>query len=251
MHNSRLFRCVASWWRGPEKKAPRRSPRRLRFEIEPLEHRRLLAVLSVAQENQLAGAPTSQWYIDGAGSSNIEGFATQMSVNRGQTVEFKVNTNATAYRLDIYRMGYYGGLGAREVATVHPLSSLPQNQPSPLVAKSYAHDSGSAGLVDAGNWSVSATWNVPQDATSGIYFAKLEREDGIAGSNYIVFVVRDDASHSDLLFKTSDETWQAYNNWGNSSLYGPNAVASGRSFAVSYNRPLLGRDGTLDVLGQE
>ena len=175
-----------------------------------------------------------------------------MSVDHGQTIQFKVSTDASAYRLDIYRMGYYGGMGAREVASItNPSISISQNQPDPIVDTSYAHDKGSAGLVDCGNWGVTASWAVPQDATSGIYFAKLVREDGIAGTNYIVFVVRNDEGNSNLLFKTSDETWEAYNNWGNSSLYGPNAVAQGRSFAVSYNRPLLGRDGTLDVFGAE
>ena len=29
----------------------------------------------------------------------------------------------------------------------------------------------------------------------------------------IPFVVRNDASHSDILFQTSDETWQAYNTY--------------------------------------
>ena len=59
----------------------------------------------------------------------IQGFATDISVNRGQTVNFKIDTNATNYRLDIYRMGYYGGMGARKVATVNPSATLPQNQP--------------------------------------------------------------------------------------------------------------------------
>ena len=99
---------------------------------------------------------------------------------------------------------------------------------------------------------MTASWDVPPDATSGIYFAKLEREDGGSGTNYIVFVVRDDEGNSDLLFKTSDETWQAYNNWGNSSLYGPDAGAMGRSFKVSYNRPLVQAfGGELDVFDQE
>jgi hypothetical protein len=251
MRNSHFLRQLATWWHGTDHKPVRRVRRPLGLNLEPLEDRRLLAVLTIAQENQLPGAPVSQWFIDGAGDSNIEGFATRMSVDRGQTVDFKINTDASQYRIDIYRMGYYGGDGAREVATIHPNAALANNQPDPIVDASYAHDSGSAGLVDAGNWSVSASWGVPTDATSGIYFAKLEREDGVAGSNYIVFVVRNDSGNSDLLFKTSDETWEAYNDWGNSSLYGPNAVAAGRSFAVSYNRPLTGRDGTLDVFGQE
>ena len=46
------------------------------------------------------------------------------------------------------------------------------------------------------------------------------------GDSHIVFVVRDDASTSDLLFQTSDTTWQAYNTYGGTSTYhGPNGPA--------------------------
>ena len=53
---------------------------------------------------------------------------------------------------------------------------------------------------------------------SGIYFAKVVRTD-TGGASHIVFVVRDDASTSDMLFQTSDTTWQAYNDYGGNSLY--------------------------------
>ena len=69
---------------------------------------------------------------------------------RAQTVSFKVDTAATAYRLDIYRMGYYGGQGARKIATVRPSAGLPQNQPDCLTTAA-------TGLVDCGNWAVSAS----------------------------------------------------------------------------------------------
>ena len=36
-----------------------------------------------------------------------------MSVNKGQTIRFKVKTTATNYHIDIYRLGYYQGNGAR------------------------------------------------------------------------------------------------------------------------------------------
>ncbi len=68
---------------------------------------------AIACENTKPGSPPSEWDISGAGSSNIQGFATNMSVDRGQTVDFKVDTNSSDYRLDIYRMGYYDGDGAR------------------------------------------------------------------------------------------------------------------------------------------
>ena len=66
------------------------------------------------------------------------------------------------------------------------------------------------GLVDCGNWSVSATWTVPANAVSGIYIARLVRDD-TQGASHVPFVVRDDSGHSNLLFQTSDTTWQAYN----------------------------------------
>ena len=66
---------------------------------------------------------------------------------------------------------------------------------------------------------MSASWTVPGDAVSGIYFAHLVREDGPSGESHIFFVVRDDDGRSDLLFQTSDTTWQAYNAYGGNSLY--------------------------------
>src|SRR5690242_8672817 len=63
-------------------------------------------------ENQQPGNLPSEWDIQGAGDSTIQGFATAISVNRGQVVSFKIDTDAVAYQLDIYRMGYYDGMGA-------------------------------------------------------------------------------------------------------------------------------------------
>src|SRR5438045_4908846 len=44
---------------------------------------------------------------------------------------------------------------------------------------------------------------------------------------------------SDLLFQTSDTTWQAYNQYGGNSLYV--GAPAGRAYKVSYNRPLTVR----------
>jgi hypothetical protein len=186
---------------------------------------------AVVAENCLTGNPASEWDVSGAGDSTIQGFATQISVNRGTTVSFKVSTTASAYRFDIYRMGYYGGAGARKVATVNPSVSLPQSQPSCL-------SNSTTGLVDCGNWAVSGSWAVPATAVSGIYFAKLVRTDN-GGASHIFFIVRDDASTSDLLFQTSDTTWQAYNTYGGNSLY--TGSPAGRAYKVSYNRPFVTR----------
>ena len=190
------------------------------------------AVLNpVACENLLTGAPASEWDVQGSGDSSIQGFATAISVNRGETVRFKIKTPATAYRLDIYRMGYYEGMGARKVATVAPSATLPQMQPACLTVAA-------TGLIDCGNWAESASWAVPSDATSGIYFARLVRTD-TGGASHVMFVVRDDDGRAALLFQTSDTTWQAYNSYGGNSLY--TGAPAGRAYKVSYNRPFNNR----------
>ncbi len=197
---------------------------------------------AVVCENQLTGSPASEWDVDGAGDPSIQGFATDISVNRGQTIAFKIDTPATDYVLDIYRMGFYGGLGARKITTVTPSATLPQTQPSCLA-------DAVTGLNDCGNWDVSASWLVPADATSGIYFAKVVRTD-TGGASHIVFIVRDDTSHSDVLFQTSDTTWQAYNQYGGNSLYvGGPGTGPGRAYKVSYNRPFTTRGTSTRRLG--
>ena len=188
---------------------------------------------AIEAENCLAGNPPSEWDVSGAGDSSIQGFATDISVNQGQVIQFKVKTTASSYRLDIYRLGYYGGNGARKVATVSPSASLPQSQPACLT--------NATGLVDCGNWAVSASWTVPATATSGIYIARLVRGD-TGGASHVVFIVRKDGGSSALLFQTSDTTWQAYNQYGGNSLYtGTGPGGGGRAYKVSYNRPFTTR----------
>lgn len=94
------------------------------------------------------------------------------------------------------------------------------------------------GLVDCGNWAVSASWAVPSDAVSGVYIAHLVNPVN-QDESQITFVVRNDASHSDLIFQTSDSTWQAYNTYGGSDFY--TGIPDGRAYKISYNRPFSTR----------
>jgi hypothetical protein len=199
----------------------------------------------IEAENCKPGNPASEWDVSNVGDLSIQGFSTDMSVNRGDTVSFKISTDAAVYQLDIYRMGYYGGMGARKVATITPSAALPQIQPNCLIDPTTL-------LTDCGNWAVSASWAVPLNTTSGIYFARVVRND-TSGASHIIFVVRDDGSTSDLLFQTSDTTWQAYNTYGGSSLYGITNISEAssqlnRSYKVSYNRPVLSRLKSEDYL---
>lgn len=186
----------------------------------------------VTCENSKPGTDPSVWDIQGAGDDSIQGFSTDISVNVGKTIGFKVDTDASSYAIDIYRLGWYGGDGARKIASVTPSAALPQRQPQCI-------NDLTTQLYDCGNWGLSASWAVPSTATSGVYIAKLTRSNG--DSSHITFVVRDDASQSDLVFQTSDPTWQAYNGYGGSDFY--KGGANGRAYKLSYNRPVTTRAG--------
>lgn len=186
---------------------------------------------AIVCENQLLGTPDSEWDVRGAGDPSIQGFATKTSVNAGARVDFKINTTAKAYSIKIYRLGWYQvNHGAREVATISPSVVRPQTTPCFTSAKTEVYD--------CGGWEVSASWDVPAAAVSGVYIARLIRTDD-GGDSHIPFVVRNDGNTSDIVMQTSDSTWQAYNNYGGSEFY--HGKVNDRAYEISYNRPYATR----------
>lgn len=211
-------------------------------------------------ENQQPG--TSDWRITGTPSDDtanqIKGYASATSVNVGGTITLFVTVNpGEPYSMDVYRMGYYQGLGGRLMQHVGPLAGV--SQPGCPV-------NAATGMV-ACNWAPSYQLQVPTSWVSGIYLVKLTNVDGF--QNYITFTVRDDASTSALLLQQSVTTYEAYNNYPNDvptggsvpatgkSLYDYNSsstqTASGtsRALQVSFDRPYSNDDGAGDFLDWE
>jgi hypothetical protein len=187
---------------------------------------------AIVTENALAGNPYSDWGVTSSAdfrNVNINGYATQISVNKGSTVHFKIDGQAgVPFTIQIYRLGYYNGNGARLKADLGSFMGIKQ--------PAGASDA-TTGLLDCSNWAENASWAVPSSAVSGIYIAKLE---SAAGRNHIVFIVRDDAGSSKVLFQTCDATWQAYNGYGGNYLYnGTTSFPNGHAVKVSYNRPFF------------
>ncbi|MGA4726290.1 N,N-dimethylformamidase beta subunit family domain-containing protein [Micromonospora taraxaci] len=203
------------------------------------------AETAVEAENRLAGTAKATWDITGAGDASIQGFATSMSVARGGTLSLKVHSPSSAWTGRVYRLGYYGGLGARDLGGV---SGAQTTQPSGTT-------DGVTGMVSCANWSVNGSWNVPSDAPAGVYVIKVARTDNSAASHIGPFVVTDPARKASIAVKLSDSTWQAYNHAGadpalpftGKNLYGDGTAASfafnqsTRCRAVSYERPFVTR----------
>src|SRR3954468_13318906 len=118
---------------------------------------------AIVCENNLPGNPESEWDVSGSGDPTLQGFTTDISVNKGGTIHFKVSTTAASFTIDIYRLGYYGGMGARKVATINNVTGG-RSQPACLTNAATL-------LVDCGNWSEVSNWPVPSSAVSGVYIA--------------------------------------------------------------------------------
>ena len=69
----------------------------------------------VVVENRRPG--TDAWRLsDPASHREIEGYGDATSVDRGQEIRFFVNTGSKTYTLEVFRMGWYQGLGGRRVS---------------------------------------------------------------------------------------------------------------------------------------
>lgn len=196
----------------------------------------------IVSENALPGSSSEGWMISGAGDTTNLGFARQFSVNIGETVDF--SCHGTGPAIDIYRIGAYGGMGWRKVATI---ANAATQQPDPDVVPD------SNGGVTCTNWSTTASWTVPTDAISGL-FVGVYRNTSQTNASYIPFSVRDDAKAVDVIVKFSETTWAlAYNYYGtpSSPLTGKSVYGSGgplgdsgtRSHVGSYHRPIVTREG--------
>ncbi len=175
---------------------------------------------------------TTNWQLTNpASKKEIEGYASSTSVNRGEEIQFFVNTKEPAYKIEIFRMGWYGGAGGRQMAAAITRKGV--KQPAPTIDQV-------TGLIEC-DWNQPYVLKIPdepQDATewaSGFYLAKLTTSK-TGKQSYIIFVVRDDSRVSDILFQSSVTTYQAYNNWGAMSLYRWNSRGR-QAYKVSFNRP--------------
>lgn len=203
----------------------------------------------IAYENAKPG--TDAWkLVNPAIAHEIEGYASLNSVNKGKAIDFHINTTAPSYNIDIYRMGYYAGAGARLMKSIEKLPRQPQLTPC-LNEK---------GVIEC-NWLVSISLDIPAGETdpvamnywaSGIYLAKLTTNSKPVKDSYIIFVVRDDDRPATYISQLPVTTYQAYNFWGGKSLYTgcethPQGwkCADGQlpAVAVSFNRP-YGRGAT-------
>ena len=196
------------------------------------------AANTIVTENQQPGSDAWQLgaLVSDDANGQIKGYASATSVSQGQTITLYVTVNpAQTYTIDIFRLGWYQGLGGRLMRHVGPRTGTKQAACLP---------DQTTGLI-ACNWSASYTLSVPTTWTSGVYVGLLTNAAGY--TNYLIFVVKD-GRPAPLLYQQSVNTYQAYNNYPDDkatgkSLYafnsygGRTVAGDARAVKVSFDRP--------------
>ena len=177
-------------------------------------------------------------------NGQIKGYGSASSVTQGGSISLYVSVNpAQTYTVDVFRMGWYAGSGARKRLHAGPINGTTQAACAP---------DATTGMIDCG-WAAGYAWTVPSDWTSGVYLTVLTNAAGY--QNYVVFVVRDGRPAS-FLYQWGVNTAEAYNDYPNDKLtgkslyefnsYGANTIAgTRRAVKVSFDRPFTG-DGSGD-----
>ena len=198
---------------------------------------------AIQAENRLPGDPNWGDFTEPPTPAAISGYASQISVNHGQSLDLMVTTTAASVAIDVFRMGWYNGAGARLMQSLGSFPGVNQQQALPNAA---------TGMV-VESWSRTTTLNVPASWTSGVYLIRLKATNGYG--SFIFFVVRNDGGHEAVAFQTSTNTYQAYNPYGGTSLYNNNTDKSvfpyPHALKVSYDRPFQSGNGAGQFLWYE
>jgi hypothetical protein len=191
-------------------------------------------------ENAKAG--TGEWVIPASMNGPLAAYLTEVSATCGDTVDVKVSSG-NPVSVVAYRMGYYGGLGAREIWRQDDVPTVAQEAPTTAGTSA---DGKPLRMTSAATWT--KTLSIPVDNTwvPGTYLIKVS--DGTYAS-YAPLTVRDDTgTKHDLLIQQANATWEAYNSYGGVSFYTGVDTGSGR---LTFDRPYAEGQGSGQYLSLE
>jgi hypothetical protein len=188
------------------------------------------AALSVAAENRRPG--TLAWRLPTsprAGLGLVEGYVSDQEIAPGQVERFYVNAPGARWvRVELFRMGWYGGLGGRLVMRSGELSAV--RQPP-------CHHDAHTGLTEC-RWQPTWSLRLPRSLVSGVYVGKLVTS---AGAQKDTLLIVRAPQPGPMVAQISTATYEAYNDWGGDDLY-PAALPVGvtrtrQGVEASYDRP--------------
>lgn len=174
--------------------------------------------------------------IDEGRSLYIEGYPGEISYAPGDEAAFHISTTSPQYDIEIARIG-------KERVVVYEKKDIEGGLEYAIPEKASSEGCG---------WPVAHRLKIPADWKSGYYEARLRIAD--TGGRFsqwntrtaestLHFVVRPARPGQDakILLQLATHTYNAYNNWGGSSLYGFHGRSNLQGHQVSYLRPSRGQ----------
>lgn len=191
-------------------------------------------------ENALPG--TADWVIPSSMNGALAAYLTQTSATCGDVVDLKV-TSGHPVSIVAYRMGYYQGLGAREIWRQDDVPTVVQSDPT----TGGTANGNNLRMTSAAHWTTTASIPVNAAWVPGTYLIKVS---GGGAASYAPLTVRDDSgTKHDLLIQQATTTWEAYNTYGGVGFYsGGVAGGSGR---LTFDRPYAEGQGSGQFLPLE
>lgn len=164
---------------------------------------------------------------------HVEGYAGRVSYTPGEELTLHVSTSAAVFSAEIAR------LGAKPESVWTSPSVAGREHPVPEDASSHGC-----------RWPAAVTLKIPGEWRSGYYQVTLRARDGggkfiqrntrtAEGSCFFVLRSAEPGRASKILLQLSTHTYNAYNNWGGSSLYAYNGRGGIQGHRVSFERPPL------------
>ena len=191
-------------------------------------------VFNVKTENALPGTPNWNRGVDSGTDHGIEGYADQVAVTSGQSFKLFVNTVAPQFTATAFRIGYYGGAGARQVWKSEPTAGKAQ---APATTQPQVN-------TVSTKWQPSMTVSTA-DWPEGSYLVRLDAigaatgKGGVKGARFVPITVKSTSTAGKVVLINGVTTWQAYNLYGGYDLYGggPKNDYASRARIVSFDRP--------------
>jgi hypothetical protein len=199
--------------------------------MTPVEHTPAGSAAAVPRPSPAVAPVPADWQITHPGPEHaIEGFADRVSVHPGDPVRLFVSTTAANWTATAFRIGNYSPTGGARVWASAPRAGSAQP----------------AAVVQVPRNTVVAPWqpSLTVDTTGwppGDYLFRLDGDNG--AQQFVPLTVATPDNAGRIVIVNAVTTWQAYNRWGDYSLYaGRSGRFTDRSRAVSFDRPYQARD---------
>lgn len=176
------------------------------------------------------GGPFRSWLAPSVSVNGPEGWFSAPSATCDQSIGLHISGDGTPVTIKVFRMGFYGGAGARLISqtTTKPIPHYSMNGPTRSPESLVTTD-----------WPAAWDFKVSDQTLPGQYLIRLDDKSG--DSNFVPIMVTNPDSKNPVTFISSVLTWQAYNEWGGYSLYkGPTRTRATRAMVVSFDRPYDG-----------